>query len=162
MSKALIPGSFDPITNGHLDIICRASRMFDEIIVLIAKNTSKNYMLCSQKRAILAEDAVKDLPNVRVEIFDGLLVDFANANNIDVTVKGIRNSKDYEYEAEMALTNAMLSQKLYGRNFETMLLPCSKKYSDISSSAVRLILANKGNLSSLVPNSKLLLDVIKG
>ena len=88
MSKALLPGSYDPITVGHLDIIRRCSKLFDEIIVLISKNSAKNYMLCSKDRAILAEDAVKDIANVKVEIYDGFLVDYAKANNIDVTVKG--------------------------------------------------------------------------
>ena len=77
MSKALIPGSFDPITNGHLDIIRRTSSLFDEVIVLVSKNASKNYMLCSKKRTALVEDAVKELPNVTVMCYDGLLVDFA-------------------------------------------------------------------------------------
>jgi len=110
MSKALIPGSFDPITNGHLDIIRRTSSLFDEVIVLVSKNASKNYMLCSKKRTALVEDAVKELPNVTVMCYDGLLVDFAAENGIDVTVKGIRNDKDYSYEENMAGANMLLSK----------------------------------------------------
>lgn len=161
MTRALIPGSYDPITVGHLDIIKRTSKLFDEVVVLISKNASKNYMLCSQKRAMLVEDAVKKLHNVRVAIYDGLLVDFAKANDIDVTVKGIRNDKDYQYEESMAGTNMLLSRKLHGREFETMYLPCSKEYSDVSSTAVRMILSNGGDVSGLVPDCDLLLKTIK-
>ena len=162
MSKALIPGSYDPITVGHLDVIKRAANLFDEVVVLVSKNASKNYMLCSEKRAMLVEDAVKKLHNVRVAIYDGLLVDFANSNCIDVTVKGIRNDKDYQYEESMAGTNMLLSRKMYGRDFETMYLPCSKDYADVSSTVVRMLLSNDGNISGLVPNEELLLKTIKG
>lgn len=162
MSRALIPGSYDPITVGHLDIIKRTASLFDEVVVLVSKNSSKNYMLCSEKRAVLVEDAVKKLHNVRVAIYDGLLVDFAMANEIDVTVKGIRNDKDYQYEEGMAATNMLLSRKLYGRDFETMYLPCSKEYSDVSSTVVRMLLAGGGDVSGLVPNSELLLSITKG
>ena len=162
MSRALIPGSYDPITVGHLDIITRTSRMFDEVVVLVSKNESKNYMLCSNKRATLVENAVKKLHNVRVAIYDGLLVDFAVQNNIDVTVKGIRNDKDYQYEDSMAATNMLLSRKLYGRDFETMYLPCSKEYADVSSTVVRMILSGGGDVSGLVPDSELLLSIVKG
>ena len=161
MSRALIPGSFDPITVGHLDIIKRAANLFDEVVVLVSKNASKNYMLCSKNRALLVEDAVKKLHNVRVAIYDGLLVDFAKENDIDITVKGIRNDKDYQYEESMAGTNMLLSRKLYGRDFETMYLPCSKEYADVSSTVVRMILSNSGDISGLVPNSELLLSIIK-
>lgn len=161
MSRALIPGSYDPITVGHLDIIKRTATLFDEVVVLISKNSSKNYMLCSEKRAMLVEDAVKKLHNVRVAIYDGLLVDFATTNNIDVTVKGIRNDKDYQYEESMAGTNMLLSRKLYGRDFETMYLPCSKEYADVSSTVVRMLISNDGDISGLVPNKELLLKTIK-
>ncbi len=161
MSRALIPGSFDPITVGHLDIIKRTASLFDEVVVLVSKNSSKNYMLCSEKRALLVEDAVKKLHNVRVAIYDGLLVDFAKANEIDVTVKGIRNDKDYQYEQSMAGTNMLLSRKLYGRDFETMYLPCSNEYADISSTVVRMLLTNDGDISGLVPDSELLIKTIK-
>ncbi len=161
MSRALIPGSYDPITVGHLDIIKRTASLFDEVVVLVSKNSSKNYMLCSEKRAMLVEDAVRKLHNVRVAIYDGLLVDFAKANDIDVTVKGIRNDKDYQYEESMAGTNMLLSRKLYGRDFETMYLPCSKAYADVSSTVVRMLLSNDGDVSGLVPNSELLLKTVK-
>lgn len=161
MSKALLPGSYDPITVGHLDIIKRCSRQFDEVVVLISKNDAKNYMLCSQKRATLAENAVKDLSNVRVEIYDGLLVDFAQTHNIDVTVKGIRNEQDFAYEQNMAKTNMLLSEKMYGKPFETLFMPCRDEYSSVSSSAVRLLLSKSADVSSLVPNAKFLMEILK-
>lgn len=161
MSRALIPGSFDPITVGHLDIIKRTALLFDEVVVLVSKNSSKNYLLCSEKRAMLVEDAVKKLHNVRVAIYDGLLVDFAASNNIDVTVKGIRNDKDYQYEEGMASANMLLSRKLYGRDFETLYLPCSKEYSDVSSTVVRMLLSSDADVTGLVPNCELLLNAIK-
>ncbi len=160
MSRALIPGSYDPITVGHLDIIKRTSELFDEVVVLVSRNSSKNYMLCSEKRAMLVEDAVKKLHNVRVAIYDGLLVDFANSNDIDVTIKGIRNDKDYQYEESMAGTNMLLSRKMFGKDFETMYLPCSKEYADVSSTVVRMLITNGCNVEGLVPNSELLLKTI--
>lgn len=160
MSKALLPGSYDPITLGHLDIIKRCSKLFDEVIVLISKNSSKNYMLCSKSRAILAQDAVKYLPNVKVDMYDGYLIDYAKLNGIDVTVKGIRNSTDFEYEQNMAATNMLLSRNIYGVDFETIYMPCSKEYADVSSSLVRMILQKQGCVDSLVPNSKLLLECL--
>lgn len=161
MSRALIPGSFDPITTGHLDIINRTACMFDEVVVLVSKNSTKNYMLCSEKRALLVEDAVKKMHNVRVAIYEGLLVDFAAANDIDVTVKGIRNDKDYQYEESMASANMLLSRKLYGRDFETIYLPCSKEYSDVSSTVVRMLLSSDADVTGLVPNTELLLKTIR-
>ena len=160
MSRALIPGSYDPITVGHLDIIKRTASLFDEVVVLVSKNSAKNYTLCSEKRALLVEDAVKKLHNVRVAIYDGLLVDFAKMNDIDVTVKGIRNDKDYQYEENMAGTNMLLSRKLHGRDFETMYLPCSKEYADVSSTVVRMLLSGGGDISGLVTNVELLMNVI--
>ena len=160
MSRVLIPGSFDPITLGHLDIISRASKMFDEVIVLVSRNESKNYMLCTNKRVVLVEDAVKNLENITVCAYDGLLVDFAAQNNIDMTVTGIRNVQDYMYEQNMADTNMMLSRKMHGRDFETIYFPASKDYIDICSSVVRFILQNNGDVSGLVPNEKLLMSVI--
>lgn len=160
MSKALIPGSFDPITTGHLDIITRASKMFDEVVVLISKNSSKNYMLCSNKRLMLVEDAVKNLKNVKVCAYDGLLVDFANKNNIDVVVKGIRNQNDFNYEQEMANANMLLSRKMYFKDFETIYLPSSKNFVDVSSTVVRLLLQNHSDIDGLVPNPKLLMSML--
>lgn len=160
MSKALLPGSYDPITTGHLDIIRRCSKLFDEVTVLVSKNAQKNYLLCSKNRAALAEDAVKDLPNVKVDVYDGLLVDYVKTHGIDVTVKGLRNETDFNYEQNMAYTNLQLSENLHGYAFETLYMPCSKEYSDVSSSLVRMLLEQKGNIDNLVPNSTLLLSLL--
>lgn len=161
MSNALIPGSYDPITNGHLDIIRRCSRLFDNVTVLISKNSQKNYLLCSKSRACLALDAVKDLPNVKVDVYDGLLVDYVKANSIDVTVKGVRNETDFSYEQSMAYTNKQLSSSLHSYDFETLYMPSSKEYTDISSSLVRLLLQQNADVTSFVPNSRLLYELIK-
>lgn len=160
MSKILIPGSFDPITNGHLDIIERASKLFDEVIVLISYNSSKNYLLCVNSRKTLAEDAVKHLDNVAVDAYDGLLADYVNAHGIDAVVKGIRNEKDYMYENDMALSNEMLSQSMYQKPFETVYIPSKKQNSDVSSTVVRILLANNADVSALVPNAALLKKLV--
>ncbi len=161
MSKALIPGSFDPITLGHLDIIKRASKLFDEVVVLAAVNPSKNYMLCTNSRVSLIQDAVKDLKNVSVDSYDGLLVDYINAHGIDVIVKGLRNSTDYAYENEMALSNMKLGHKLYSVPVETLYMPCNPEFSNVSSSLIRLLLKQGADVCDLVPNSKLLTSLIQ-
>jgi len=160
MSKALLPGSYDPITVGHLDIINKCSKLFDEVIVLVSKNPSKNYLLCSKNRAALVQDAVKNIPNVKVDIYEGLLVDYAKQNSIDVTVKGIRNETDYSYEQNMAVTNLTLSRSLHGYDFQTLFMPCEKEFIDVSSSLVRLLICRNGDVDSLVPNKELLLKLL--
>ena len=160
MKKCVYPGSFDPITNGHLDIIERASILFDEVVVLISHNSSKNYLLCVKSRKILVEYAVRDLNNVIVDEYDGLLADYANNNGIDAIVKGIRNEKDYMYENDMALSNEILSQSMYSKPFETLYMPSKKQNSDVSSTVVRILLAKQADVSELVPNQKLLIELI--
>lgn len=161
MAKALIPGSFDPITNGHLDIIKRTAEIFDEVVVLVSKNSSKNYMLCSNSRAALIADAVKELKNVSVDTFDGLLVSYVNSKKIDVIVKGLRNTEDYAYENNMALSNMRLSQSIYSHKIETLYMPCKPEYTDISSSLVRLMIKENCDISSLVPNAELLNSLLQ-
>lgn len=161
MSKVLIPGSYDPITLGHLDIITRCSKLFDEVIVLISKNSAKDYILSSEKRALLAKDAVKDLSNVRVDIYDGYLVDYVKTQGIDVTVKGLRNETDFSYEQNMASINLQLSQDKHGYDFETLYMPCKKEFSNISSSLVRTCLHKQECVDALVPNRKLLLECLQ-
>ncbi len=161
MSRALIPGSFDPITLGHLDIIKRASMLFDEVIVLAAINPNKNYMLCTNSRVSLIQDAIKGIKNVSVDSFDGLLVTYMNTHSIDVIVKGLRNFTDYAYENDMALTNIRLGSKMYGMNAETLYMPCKPEFFDTSSSLVRLMLSQGADVSQLVPNNKLLLSFLQ-
>mgnify|MGYP002606637922 FL=1 len=156
MSKALITGSFDPITLGHLDIIERSAKIFDEVTVLISKNASKESFLCSKSRAALALDAVKHLGNVKVDICDGLVTTYAAKNGIDVIVRGLRNSADFEYENNMSFANRRLSENLYSKPCETIFMPAAKQYSDVSSSLVRLMIKECCDVSELVPNSELL------
>ncbi len=160
MSKVLIPGSFDPITNGHLDIIERASKLFDEVVVLISHNSSKNYMLCTSSRKTLVEDAVKHLKNVTVDDFDGLLAEYVCTHSIDAVVKGIRNEKDYLYEDEMAKSNDILSQKMYKTSFETIYLPSKTENCSVSSTVVRILITKNADISGLVPNPTLLTKLI--
>jgi len=160
MSKVLIPGSFDPITNGHLDIIERASKLFDEVIVLISYNSSKSYMLSTSSRKTLVKDAVKHFDNVTVDDFDGLLTEYVHTHNIDAVVKGIRNETDYMYEDEMAKSNDILSQKMYKSSFETIYLPSKTENSSVSSTVVRILIAKNADISGLVPNPTLLTYLI--
>jgi len=156
MTKALITGSYDPITVGHMDIIARCSKMFDEVIVLISKNSEKNYMLCSNSRAALAEDAVKSFGNVSVDIYDGMIAEYAVNKNITTVVKGLRNEKDYIYENEMALVNMRLAKTIFGGDCETLYMPCKPEFSDVSSTLVRILIKQGKDFSSLVPNAELL------
>ena len=161
MSKAIITGSYDPITLGHLDIIERASKIFDEVTVLISKNAAKESFLCSKSRAILAADAVRHLGNVKVDICDGLVTAYAAKNGVDVIVRGVRNTADFEYENIMSFANMRLSQNLYSKPCETVLMPAAKEYSDISSSLVRLMIKEGCDVKELVPNSELLKSLLQ-
>lgn len=160
MSKALIPGSFDPITVGHLDIIKRTCRMFDSVTVLVSKNSDKRYMLTDEQRKLLILSAVKDLENVTVDVYDGLVAQYAYNNQIDAVVKGIRNNLDYNYEADMALANEKISKTMFNKSFETLLMPCKPQYTDVSSSLVRLMLGTGADISQMVPDKKLLLEIL--
>ena len=108
MPKALCPGTFDPITNGHIDIIKRAASIFDEVIVAVAKNSFKNPLFAFPERFALAKNALKDVKGIKVVSFDGLVVDFARKNNAKVIIRGLRMLSDFEYEFQMALTNRSL------------------------------------------------------
>ena len=156
MITALVPGSYDPITLGHLDIITRVSSLFDRVIVLVSPNSAKNYMFDEQTSAELAKDAVKNLKNVSVDIYGGLLADYSHNNKVDVIVKGIRNSADYEYENNMALSNTRLYDDIYSGQLETLFMPCSPHYSYISSTLARVMIKRGCNLSEIIPNENLL------
>ena len=161
MRCALLPGSYDPITIGHLDVIRRAAALFDKVTVLIAHNPSKNPLLCPEKRRSLAEDAVKDLPNAAVECFDGMLIDYIAAHDKPVLVKGIRNEKDFSYENEMAQYNRELCIRKYGFEAETLFLPSLPNYCAVSSTLVRTLIASGGKYDDLVPNAALLSEFLK-
>lgn len=147
MNKAIYPGSFDPMTNGHLDIIKRASKMFDEITVCILKNTAKTPLFSVEDRVKIMENAVKDLPNVKVDSFDGLLIDYAAANDVHVAIRGLRAVTDFEYELQIAQTNRKFSKD----SLDTVFLTTSLEYAYLSSSTVKEIARYGGDISECVP-----------
>lgn len=146
MRIAVYPGSFDPITNGHLDIIERASRLYDKLIVGVLSNGNKNPLFTSDERMQMIREVTKHLDNVEVDTFEGLLVDFANSKNATVIVKGLRTVADFEYEFQMALLNKTLNPE-----YETMFMMTNTKYSYISSSMVKELARFHGDLTGLVP-----------
>lgn len=154
MKIAVCPGSFDPITNGHLDIIKRASKMFDEVIVLVVINPSKKPSFTVEERVQLIRRVVEDLPNVKVDSYYGLLVDYLREKNATIIVKGLRAVSDFEYEFQMALTN----KKLYP-DVDTVFLTTAAQHMYLSSSIVKQVASFGGNIDSFVPEC--ILDDIK-
>lgn len=148
MTTAVCPGSFDPITNGHLDIVTRASRHFDEVVVLVTGNPTKTSGLFSiDERVDLIREVIAHLPNVRVDSWGGLLVDYTSAHHITALVKGLRSSLDYEYELPMAQMNRRLT------GVDTYFLLTDEKYGYISSSLTKEVARFGGDVTGLVPDS---------
>ncbi|MEF9920863.1 MAG: pantetheine-phosphate adenylyltransferase [Erysipelotrichaceae bacterium] len=147
MRRAIYPGTFDPITKGHLDIIERSAKIFDEIIVVIMHNANKTCMFSEAERLSMIQEIVKDINNVSCVIDDGLAVDCAIAHDASLIIRGIREVADYEYEVRIAATNAFLDPSI-----ETLFLLSDAKYSFISSSAVKEIALYKDNLEQFVPS----------
>lgn len=146
MRIAVYPGSFDPITNGHLDVIERASRLYDKLVVGVLNNSNKRPMFSAKERVDMIRRVTRHLENVEVDTFTGLLVDFAKSKGATVIVKGLRTVADFEYEFQMALLNKSLNPE-----YETMFMMTNTKYSYISSSMVKELAGFKGNLTGLVP-----------
>ncbi len=146
--KALYTGSFDPMTNGHLDIIRRASRMFDELTVGVIVNPSKISMFTEQERVDMIKEVTKDLSNVKVETFKGLLADYVNQGDFDLVVRGLRATTDFEYEIQMAQMNA----RLFNKGVESVFLMTSPEYSFISSSMIKEVVSLHGDAEGLVPD----------
>ena len=146
MKMALTPGTFDPITYGHLDVITRAAQLMDEIVVAVAASPGKGPLFSLEERTELARMATAHLPNVRVEPFDGLLVDFARSIGAQVIVKGLRAVTDFEYEFQMAALNYQLSNDL-----ETVFIMSPPQYMYLSSSIVREVSRLGGDVSNFVP-----------
>ena len=142
------PGTFDPITNGHLDVIKRAKAIFDTVVIGIAVSERKQPMFDLEMRVNMAQLAIKELEGVKVIPFDGLLVDFCNSQNVKTIVRGLRAVSDFEYELQMGYTNSSLD-----KNIETIYLMPSLKNAFISSTIVRDILRHNGSVSHLVPES---------
>ena len=146
MKIAVCPGSFDPVTLGHLDIVRRAANLFDRVIVLVTLNPKKQSLFSLEERVALIRRVTTDLPNVTVDSHDGLLVDYLKAHEADVIVKGLRAMSDYEYEFQMALTNRQLYPSA-----ETVFLTTSLERMYLSSSLVKQIAHFGGDISGLVP-----------
>lgn len=146
MRRALTPGTFDPITSGHLDVITRASQLVDEIIVAVAASDKKKPLFTLEERTALARQATAHLPNVRVEPFDGLLVDFARKMDASVVVKGLRAITDFEYEFQQTALNYQLDNEM-----ETVFIMSPPQYMYLSSSIVREIASLHGDYAQFVP-----------
>ena len=147
MKAAIYPGSFDPVTYGHLDIIKRSAEIFDELIVCVLNNKTKSPLFSVEERVKILKEATKDLPNVKVESFSGLLIDYAREKDIHVSVRGLRAVTDFEYELQIAQTNRQLS----GGSLDTMFLTTSLEYAYLSSSSVKEIASFHGDISQCVP-----------
>jgi pantetheine-phosphate adenylyltransferase len=143
---AIYPGSFDPITNGHLDLIERGAKLVDQLIVSILRNDSKRPLFTVEERMEMLQEVIGGFPNVEVDCFDGLLVEYAARRNATVILRGIRAISDYEFELQMALMNRRL-----GPDIETMFLMAGEAYSYISSRLVKEVFGLGGNISGLVP-----------
>ncbi len=142
--KAICPGSFDPVTHGHLDIVARSARLFDEVIVAVGRNSAKNYLFTPDERVSMLRDAVGGLPGVTVTLLDGLLVDFCRDHDVDVIVKGLRFASDFDFELQMAQMNHALT------GIETIMLPTSAQWSHLSSTMIREIAKLGGDVSQFV------------
>jgi pantetheine-phosphate adenylyltransferase len=147
MRRAVCPGSFDPITYGHLDIIERASRHFDEVIVAVLENRTKSSLFTVDERISMITEVTKKFSNVRVDSWSGLLVDYCKSNSVQSIVKGLRAVSDFDYELQMAQVN------LQGSGVETMFMATSPTHSFLSSSLVKELAHYGGDVSSMVPSS---------
>lgn len=143
---AICPGSFDPITNGHLDIIRRGAKIFDEVVVVIFNNSSKSPLFTVDERMDLIEKATADLPNVSVDVSDGLLVDYASKIKAHAILRGLRAVSDFEYEMQITSMNKKLEPHI-----ETLFMMTNNQYSFLSSSIVKEVAQYKGNIRDLVP-----------
>ena len=147
MSRAIYPGSFDPVTLGHLDIIKRAADIADHLTVAVLNNSAKTPLFSVEERVNILKEVTKDIPNVSVESFSGLLINYAKEKDIHVSVRGLRAITDFEYELQIAQTN----RKLSNGELDTIFLTTSLEYSYLSSSSVKEIASFNGNISQLVP-----------
>jgi len=145
---AIYPGSFDPITNGHVDLIHRACKLFDKVIIAIAQNANKDSFLSIDQRVIAVETAIEPLTNTRVLSFDSLLVDFAREHNAQIIIRGLRAVSDFDYEFQLSGMNKRLNPTI-----ETLFMTPSEEFANISSSLVREILSLGGDISQFVPES---------
>ncbi len=145
---AIYPGSFDPITYGHIDLIRRATQIFDKVIVAVAHNAHKKPLFTMEERAAMLREAVKDISKVEVDVFEGLVINYAKKKNVNVLIRGLRMISDFEYEFQMALTNRRLA-----KDIETVFLMPSEEYSFLSSRLLKEAAALGADLSSFVPKA---------
>ena len=146
MKKAVYPGSFDPITYGHLDVIERGSRIFDEIIVGVATASPKNHLFTVEERVAMVKELVRDFPNVLVDTFDGLAIEHLRRHGTNIILRGIRTVSDFEYEFEMAVTNRTIDPKV-----DTVLVMSDERYAFIRTSLIKEVAALGGPLKNMVP-----------
>ncbi|MBI9070991.1 MAG: pantetheine-phosphate adenylyltransferase [Melioribacteraceae bacterium] len=146
MKKVIYPGTFDPVTNGHIDVIHRAMDLFDEVIVTVARNVSKSPMFTLEERVYMLEESLKDLPNVSVDTFDGLVVDFAKKVGAVGMIRGLRAISDFEYEFQMALMNRKLEE-----NIKIIFLMPHEKYTYLNSTIIRNLGQFHSDVSDFVP-----------
>lgn len=147
MKRAIYPGSFDPVTVGHLDIISRSAQIFDEVIVGVLNNNQKSPLFRAEERVALIQEVTKELKNVRAEAFSGLLVDFARREKATTIIRGLRAVTDFEYELQMSQTNRQICPEV-----DTLFLTASVEYSYVSSSTVKEIAYYGGDISAFVPD----------
>lgn len=145
--RAVYPGSFDPVTYGHLDVIERASKMFDEVIVCVMDNRAKTPLFSVDERVRMLQKVTEDIPNVRIDAYNGLMINYAKEHHAHVSVRGLRAVTDFEYELQIAQTNRLLS----GGQLDTVFLTTSLEYAYLNSSSVREIASFGGDISRCVP-----------
>jgi pantetheine-phosphate adenylyltransferase len=145
-SIAVCPGSFDPITYGHIDILRRAAKVFDQVYVAVLNNSSKKPLFNVEERRQLIEEVTKTIPNVKVDTFQGLLVDYAESKNANAIIRGLRAVSDFEYEMQLTSMNRVLNERI-----ETFFIMTNSQYSFLSSSIVKEVAKYNGNISELVP-----------
>ena len=145
--RAVFPGSFDPITNGHLDVIGRGIKLFDELIIAVGRSPIKNPLFTPQERVEMIAELIADMPNVTVEGFDGLMVEYAKQKNADVILRGLRSLTDVQYEFKLAMTNRAVA------GIETVFIMTSEQYGFTSSTLIREAASLGGDVSNLIPES---------
>ncbi len=147
MTSAIYPGSFDPVTYGHIDIIKRASKLFDHLTVSVLNNKAKSPLFSTEERVNMLKDVCSDIPNIRIDSFSGLLADYVKKNDFDVVIRGLRAITDFEYELQMAQTNRKLVPQA-----DTVFLTTSLEYAYLSSTTVKEVAAFGGDISLFVPD----------
>lgn len=148
MKTAIYPGSFDPVTYGHLDVIKRAAKMFDELTVSVLDNVNKIALFSVAERVNILKEVTKEMPNVKVDSFSGLLIDYARKKDVHIAIRGLRAVTDFEYELQIAQTNRTLSKG----SLDTVFLTTSLEYAYLSSSSVKEIASFHGDVSQCVPD----------